>query len=435
MKKNKLLISLLLLQGFVSVYADTNDSELSVRDKQLVKDAKSFQSRMDEMAQKSEELQDFKKTNEAFQNKKLSDPNIDQKKLEAYQQDMDTQFKNSKQKEILEAKQSANNASKKLEENKESIPPQLAGIDYNKKLTIEQMQAIDKDAKAFVEYSLNAIEHAPKEIKELGEALRRRGEKLTVESIERERERVAKLAGVDLKGPGTLYYFLSFEMPIEMIRTYVIESIYTKGVIVFRGMREGRTQIKDFAKKDIMPLMYGSNNKQQVAIKIEPQLFDAYKVTVAPTIIYSENLEGLYCFIPNEWTYEQKKQVTKEVNGQQVTETEVKKIPLRTESCLPLNPDKYWKITGAVTTHYALEQFIEKGATKAQDYLDKLKDAYTGTPPKEAKPFKGEWKEPVTKSDNAMFKELNDYATIKHDQAETILKELTAPSINQIKNN
>lgn len=418
----KTVIGSMLLSVGMCVYADN----ISNSDKKIIEQSKLFQNNLEDMAQKSDAYKELKDTNSAIKNKTLKDPNIEQERIEQYQNDMNNKFKDSKSKQIEQTKETLSHVGTQVEKAKE-FAPIISPTGAGSALTLEQMQAIEKDSKAFVEYALQTIENAPQDIKDLAEAIKSRGEKLSTEAISRERERLAKLNGVDLKATGGLYYFVSFDMPLEMLRSYAVESMYTGGALVFRGMREGRTKLNDFVMKDLYNLMYGSNNQNQVSIKIEPQLYDAFKVKVVPTIVYTENIDPLYCFIPNEWTYEKQENVEIEVNGKKVIETQVKKIPLKTESCLELDASKYWKISGAITSHYALEQFVEKGAVKAQAYLDKLKDAYNGKPTQELKPFTGEWKEVITEADQKTVAELESQVIVKQNDVNKILNNMLAP--------
>lgn len=389
-------------------------------DMKYIDQVKQMNKDMIKNAGKNTELQGIKETNDAFNNKSLKSKEIDEASLNKYQKEMDTKFKDRK--ETASIQHNVKDINQHVEKNKEFAPivsPTGAGA----ALTPEQIQELEKDSTKFVEYALKTLENAPKDIQQLAESVKKRGEELNAKSLERERERIAKLNGIDLH-KGKLYYFLSFEMPLEMLRSYALESMYTGGVVVFRGMKEGRTQLREFMQKDLYPLMWGANNENQIGIKVEPQLFDMFKINVAPTIVYSENLDPAYCFVPNEWTYAKKENIEVEENGKKVIKTQIKEIPLKTESCLELNPEKYWKISGAVTSFYALEQFIANGAPGAQVYLDTLKNAYSGKPAKDIKGFSGEWKSPIAQEDLDTVKMLEDIAIKHQNDANNILNQL-----------
>jgi len=61
------------------------------------------------------------------------------------------------------------------------------------------------------------------------------------------------------------------------------------------------------------------------------------------------------------------------------------------DTCPELDPGKYWKLSGAVTTSYALQTFIDDGATKAEPYLKALARGLGGarSPWQGATPFCG----------------------------------------------
>ena len=413
--KNKL--KLVITLAFLSQYTlATEDSDMKYIDQ-----VRAMNKDMIKNAGKNPELQGIKDMNDAFNNKTLKSKDVSEEELNNYQSEMNNKFKNNKDADKFKSEVKVIN--KKVEEQKEFAPivsPTGAGSQF----TAEQLKEMEKDSKKFVEFALKSIENAPKDIKDIAEAIKARGQEINDKTIQRERERMAKLAGRDVNAPGHLLYFLSFEMPIEMLRSYALEAMYTGGVIVFRGMKEGRTKLTDFMQKDLSQLMYGANNQNQVGIKMEPQLFDAFKITSAPTIVYSENLDPTYCFVPNEWTYNKVEREEVIENNQKVIKEKTTPMQLKTESCLELDPNKYWKISGAVTTYYALEQFADRGAPKAKKYLDLLKDAYTGTPSKEIKPFTGEWKSPITDNDLKVVADLEAIASKEQQNANQILNSI-----------
>src|SRR5690606_12848425 len=129
-----------------------------------------------------------------------------------------------------------------------------------------------------------------------------------------------------------LYYFLSWSKPLEMLRSYVIESMWAGGTIVLRGIPPGRA-LGDFVTKDLTLLAYG---KHAANISIDPRLYDVYEVKHVPTIVFTTVRQNMQCQGVNPVSFQ--------FEGKN----------LAFDTCPPLDPASYRKLSGAVTTNYAL---------------------------------------------------------------------------------
>ena len=171
---------------------------------------------------------------------------------------------------------------------------------------------------------------------------------------------------------GKLYYFISFSMPNDLIKGYIKEAMWTNGIIVIRGMDPHYKKLINFINSKIVPLVHYKG--AHPAIEIDPNKFDGYNITNVPTIVYSTLSKNTPCI------------GFKDKSGY--------------EKCNPYNPNRYWKISGQVSTYYALEQFKKHGANvnkilnhlihteggynsdkKATIYKGKLKDIPQPVPP------------------------------------------------------
>jgi type-F conjugative transfer system pilin assembly protein TrbC len=193
-----------------------------------------------------------------------------------------------------------------------------------------------------------------------------------------ERDKVLRFMKIDPKSQNGLYIFVTWGMPLDMLRAYALEAMWTGGFLVFRGLPPGRT-ITDFFMKDLHQIIYDKG--ASAAVSIDPRLFDLYSVSVAPTIVFTTDRSNPVC--ADSGTHDVK---AKDEKGKAVI------VPY--ELCPKMDPAKYWKMAGAVTVDYALSAFQSSGATQVAPLLQSLQRGYQGdSASKDQKPFTGVWKD------------------------------------------
>jgi type-F conjugative transfer system pilin assembly protein TrbC len=229
--------------------------------------------------------------------------------------------------------------------------------------------------------------------------MKRRVDDIADEALSAGREKVLKFLGVDPKGNANLYYFVSFSMPMEMLRSYVLEAMWSGGTIVVRGVPPGRT-FKEFFTEDLRQLIYAKGAAANISL--DPRLFESYNVQAVPAIVYTEDRSQLVCAGQGD---------QKLMRGGR---------ELSYDRCVPLSSDKYWKISGAVTTDFALRTFMEKGATGAKVFHNALRKGLApGTViPQNQQAFTGDWKDAVSPDDILAGKQAVEAARQKHLQTE-----------------
>lgn len=207
----------------------------------------------------------------------------------------------------------------------------------------------------------------------------RRADDIANKQMAGERDKVLRFLGIDPEGRDSLYIFVSWSMPLSMLRAYAVEAMWTGGALVFRGVPPGRT-IPQFFTQDVRQLVYDKG--ASAVISVDPRLYDTYQVKQVPTIVFTHDRSNPMCANAGERT---------------IT---VGKKSAKFALCPPLDPSKYWKISGAVTVDYALEEFKAHGSAGADKLLRALARAYQDgkAPPRDQQPFVGEWKDAPTPS-------------------------------------
>lgn len=210
---------------------------------------------------------------------------------------------------------------------------------------------------------------------------RRRVDLIADEAMEADRQAVLDFLGIDPESDAGLYYFVSWSMPLEVLRSYAIEAMWAGGTLVFKGIPPGR-DLGQFLTQDLRQLVYGKGAGANISI--DPRLYDAYAINAVPTIVFTKVRHDLQC------------------QG-------LERIPVRVPSgedaaydtCPPLAPENYWKLSGAVTSNYALQSFIDDGAVQAAPYLNALSRGWAGaaSPGKEQRAFSGKWEDVLSPSD------------------------------------
>ena len=199
----------------------------------------------------------------------------------------------------------------------------------------------------------------------------RAAETIANPAMQRSRDRLLRFLGINPQGSTQLYIFVSWSMPLPMLRAYEIESMWTGAPLVFRGIPKGAT-LRTFIVKDLRELVWGKGAGADISI--DPRLFDLYHVTTVPTIVLSKRIERMSCAIG-------------------VTFSAGKEGTLEYDRCSRMNPDRFIKVEGAVTTAYALREFERNGWPQAHQYLVALRKGYThGVPASPTQPpFAGKW--------------------------------------------
>jgi len=189
-----------------------------------------------------------------------------------------------------------------------------------------------------------------------------------------ERAKILRFLGIDPEGKDALYIFVSWSMPLDMLRAYAVEAMWTGGALVFRGVPPGRT-IPDFFLKDLRQLVYDKG--ASAIISLDPRLYDTYRISAVPTIVLTNDRSNPACMGAGERPVS--------VKGKKASYS----------LCPPMEEKSYWKMSGAVTLDYALESFKAAGSSGAESFLQALRKAYQDgkTPPREQRPFQGEWKD------------------------------------------
>lgn len=219
------------------------------------------------------------------------------------------------------------------------------------------------------------------EVVRLGQDLRRRADDIADEAIAGERAEVLRFLGLNPESDTALYYFVSWSMPLELLRSYAVEAMWSGGTLVFKGVPPGR-EIGKYLVEDLRKLVYSKGAAANVSL--DPRLFDAYGVKVVPTLVFTTTRDNLQC-------------------GEESATVKINGVPASYGKCPPISADKYWKLSGNVTTSHALEQFVANGADQAKPYLQAIAKGWEGRPKpgKDQVPFQGKWEDVLSPSQQA----------------------------------
>lgn len=247
---------------------------------------------------------------------------------------------------------------------------------------------------------------AASEDKELAETMakvKRRADDIADTQMTAERDEVLKFLGLDPESDTNLYYFVSWSMPLEMLRSYAIEAMWSGGTLVFKGVPPGR-DFGSFMAEDLSKLVYGKGASANISI--DPRMFDAYEVKTVPTIVLTTYRADMQCIGVNPVSFKYRNQ------------------DLKYDTCPPLDPDKYAKMSGAVTAQFALQQFADDGVKNATTYLSALARGFAlgQMPSKDQKPFAGLWQEILSPSERLAQEKGIEEARIKHEQEQAKAK-------------
>jgi type-F conjugative transfer system pilin assembly protein TrbC len=197
------------------------------------------------------------------------------------------------------------------------------------------------------------------------------------EAMAADRDKILDFLGIDPKAQTGLYYFVSWSMPLEVLRSYAIEAMWSGGTLVFKGVPP-KHDLGKFLVNDLRQLVYGKGAAANISI--DPRLYDAYAVTTAPTIVFTTTKADFQC--------------------QGIRPTAIEGTDATYDRCPELDPSTYWKVSGNVTSNYALETFIEHGALTAKPYLVALAKGFStgATPGKTQRAFEGSWDDVLSPS-------------------------------------
>lgn len=161
-----------------------------------------------------------------------------------------------------------------------------------------------------------------------------------------------------LPGTGKLYYFVSRSMPLNILKAYALDALYTGGTLVVRGIRKGDT-MKEYIEEVVSEFNKADGNVL-AGMEINPNLYDLFGVTVVPTVVWTNRAGlddiGSGCQAP---VYREDAPLPPpmELEGPDGNPIFVEK-PL----CAPLPESSYYKIAGVLNTNYILDRFESAGA-------------------------------------------------------------------------
>ncbi|MHB1666155.1 TrbC family F-type conjugative pilus assembly protein [Thiomonas sp.] len=201
-------------------------------------------------------------------------------------------------------------------------------------------------------------------------ALGKRGAGIANAAMAANREKILKFLGFKPQQVDKLFYFVSFSMPLSMLRAYAEEAMWDGGVLVFRGPLL-HVPLPTFITKDLYQLVGGKG--ASAAISLDPRLYDAFHITMVPTVVYSTVPENRLCAKVHQHPF--------------VFDKKTWDYPV----CDRANAKRYWKIEGAVTSQYALRQFKKAGAPGVSVYIRTLAKGGFGTGPQAQEPYAGKW--------------------------------------------
>lgn len=218
------------------------------------------------------------------------------------------------------------------------------------------------------------------------ENVRRRADDIANATIAKERDGILEFLGIDPNASTALYYFVSWSMPLEMLRSYAIEAMWAGGTLVIKGVPPGK-ELMNFMVEDVKQLVYGKGASANISI--DPRLFDVYAVDTVPTMVYTTVRDNLQC------------------QGVNPVKFKAGEMTLSYDTCPELDPSTYWKLSGAVTTNYALQAFKDAGAPGVDVHMKALSRGWAGldAPGKEQKPYVGDWKDVLSPAEQAAAEE------------------------------
>lgn len=213
------------------------------------------------------------------------------------------------------------------------------------------------------------------------DAINRRVDDIANEDMAKEREKVMRFLGIDPESEHALYVFVSWSMPLDMLRSYVVEAMWAGATLVFRGVPPDRT-LAQFFTEDLRQLIWDKG--ASAAISLDPRLYDAYGVKMVPTVVLTRTRDNFVCADAGSRTVR--------IEGGRTASYDL---------CPSVDADQYIKMAGAITVDFALDTFKARGFDEAELYLNALRRGYPPgqTASKEQKPYTGEWADALSPED------------------------------------
>lgn len=259
--------------------------------------------------------------------------------------------------------------------------------------SIPELSDFEKDRLRRIGQEAAAAAQRPTEkgeaFKAEAQAMARRADTIANAALESDRQSLLTFLGIDPMGGTSLYFFVSFSMPIELLRSYAMEAMWSGGTLVFRGIPEGK-DIASFITTELVQLF---NGKIDIgSMSLDPRLFELYGVDVVPSIVLTRDNSQVTC-----------------TAGEKKIQAGEKQVSFQT--CGPLDESNYLKISGAVSTDYALRQFIENGFPQAKSNLSALAKGsasnagFRSSIGKDQVPFTGKWEDFITPAERKAAEE------------------------------
>ena len=216
-----------------------------------------------------------------------------------------------------------------------------------------------------------ATDNLDRDTREVFETEAKRGRRIANEALALERDKILEVMGLE-ESKSQIYYFVTLSMPEALLKSYIRDAIWTGGTVVLRGVTPGMN-LQEFILEKVYPLV--GKKGAAANFSIDPTLYDFFQVKVAPTIVYSEVDPFEICL-----------------------DTAIERVVAGgmhhdLYRCEPAESSKYHKISGSVTTDYALELFIEEGARYAENHLSSLRAMVDPSDSNVQQPFSGDWDE------------------------------------------
>lgn len=246
------------------------------------------------------------------------------------------------------------------------------------------------------------------------ESFQRRANSIADAAVRKDREELLSFLGLDPSERGALYYFVSKSMPLDMLRSYAAEAQWAGGTLVFRGISDDK-DLKTFLFSDVAEILNGKD--APAAVSLDPRLFDTYQIEVVPTIVYTTDNDTVKCT-------NNPKSVPLDLGGKAASFFQ----------CEGLSEEAYVKISGAVTTDYALRQFTSAGFGGAARHLNALaKGLAMGIPfasGREQVPYRGKWDDFITPEERRKAEDASNIPFLKSKEAiEGNSSDLTIPPL------
>lgn len=273
-----------------------------------------------------------------------------------------------------------------VEEKKNPIVMGTPGISKTSPELAEQADRIAADIKKAFDTAYGTT--VQKEMKSQDtKDMTRKFDAIADQALSQDRDKILEFMGIPPTSNTGLYYFVSFSMPLPLIRSYVMDAMWSGGTVVFRGITPGK-KLNEFLIDDVRSLINGKG--PAAAVSIDPRMYDLIGIDKVPAIAYVEDKSVLDCFDPIKTAFK---------DDDMSSEGSV-------DTCRPAK-NGYYKIYGAVSGGYALELFEQNGAKGIKPYRDALAKGYSLgiVSQKEQASFSGKWEDVLTPGEQKAIKE------------------------------